>query len=372
MSDAPAAAPAALAGARASPAGSGMAAPGFGRLVQAVQANCDISDARHARDMTLCNYLLDMREFYRWECGKPFAETLARADVGQWIARREALWETLADADFMPLPVMGRDVEPFAAAAVNAALAPAGLVYGAGIGPFGKPQFFLGELGHDERRGQVRVLVSRREFARDLSPPPAALQGDTVYLRHESLQRWLWGKVETWGVKKPDGAWQRALAAYGFDADPRLAVERMAEAEAETLIMHELGEFAAGQLLGGQWQEMRAGFTGRRAEIVARAVRDNLADCLVTLPALMDRNATASIHFWFANFDGMRRELFPLLAGAYAKLIDGDDGHALESAITAGQRHWRDAARRLLDLFLAGGAGEPAAAGLAEMAETRL
>ena len=372
MSDGFAAASTDFADARAAPAGTVTTTPGFARLVQAVQANCDISDARHARDMTLCNYLLDMREFYRWECGKPFAETLARADVGQWIARREALWETLEDADFAPLPVMGRDIEPFAVAAVNAVLAPAGLVYGAGIGRFGKPQFFLGELGRDERRGEARILFARREYARDLSPAPAALLGDTIYLRHESLQRWLWGKVETWGVKRPDGAWQRTLAAYGFDADPRLAVERMAEAEAETLILHELGEFAAGRLLGGQWQEMRAGFTGRRAEIVARAVRDNLADCLVTLPALVDRRAAASIHFWFANFDGMRRELFPLLAGAYAAWTAGDDGVALESAIAAGRRHWRDTGRRLVDLCLASGAGEAAAAALAELPATRL
>ncbi|MBK7474311.1 MAG: hypothetical protein IPI73_30225 [Betaproteobacteria bacterium] len=107
MSDGFAAASTDFADARAAPAGTVTTTPGFARLVQAVQANCDISDARHARDMTLCNYLLDMREFYRWECGRPFAETLARADVGQWIARREALWETLEDADFVPLPVMG-------------------------------------------------------------------------------------------------------------------------------------------------------------------------------------------------------------------------------------------------------------------------
>ena len=42
---------------------------GMAALVQAVQTNCDIADARHARDVSLCTYLLGMREFYRWECG---------------------------------------------------------------------------------------------------------------------------------------------------------------------------------------------------------------------------------------------------------------------------------------------------------------
>ncbi|HSP01523.1 MAG TPA: hypothetical protein VLN90_08695, partial [Thioalkalivibrio sp.] len=35
-------------------------------LRQSVQRNCDIADARHAGNDTLCTYLLKMREFYRW------------------------------------------------------------------------------------------------------------------------------------------------------------------------------------------------------------------------------------------------------------------------------------------------------------------
>lgn len=36
-------------------------------LSTAVQHNCDIADAQHARNFTLCTYLLKMRELYRWE-----------------------------------------------------------------------------------------------------------------------------------------------------------------------------------------------------------------------------------------------------------------------------------------------------------------
>ena len=45
--------------------------PALERLARAVQANCDRSDARHAQDMSLCNYLLAMREYYRWEHDLP-------------------------------------------------------------------------------------------------------------------------------------------------------------------------------------------------------------------------------------------------------------------------------------------------------------
>jgi hypothetical protein len=344
----------------------------FGRLVAAVQTNCNISDARHARDLTLCTYLLEMREFYRWECGKPFSEKLARAEIGNWIARREELWETLEDADFVPLPLTERDFEPFAAAAVNDVLASHGLVYGAGIGRFGKPQFFLGQLGRREYRDEACILVTGREYARDLSPPPAALLGKTIYLRHESLKRWLWEKIETWGVRKPGGALKQTLDAYRFDADPCLAVEHMADAESETLILHELGELEAGKILGVEWEEMRTGFTGRRAELFARAVRDNLADCLVTLPALMERNAVASIHFWFSNFDGMRRELFPRMTSAYEAWRDGDDGCALHAAILAGREHWGDSCHRLLALQRSGGDSEAAIGSLIDLPDARL
>ena len=37
--------------------------PHLNRLVDAVQTNCHITDASHAADMTLCIYLLQMREF---------------------------------------------------------------------------------------------------------------------------------------------------------------------------------------------------------------------------------------------------------------------------------------------------------------------
>ena len=54
----------------------------FAHLVAAVQANCHISDARHARNMTLCTYLLEMRECYRRERGFAPGVPLARAEVG--------------------------------------------------------------------------------------------------------------------------------------------------------------------------------------------------------------------------------------------------------------------------------------------------
>jgi len=75
----------------------------------------------------------------------------------------------------------------------------------------------------------------------------------------------------------------------------------MTDAETESVILHEIGECHAGAQLGPTgatcWPRI-----GSRAEIVARAVRDHVADCSVALPRLLERNNTASLHFYFANF----------------------------------------------------------------------
>ncbi|MGH8670898.1 MAG: Sfum_1244 family protein [Burkholderiales bacterium] len=322
----------------------------FDRLVDAVQTNCHITDARYAGEMTLCTYLLQMREFYCWEHDIAFSKEPPRAEVGEWLSEREVLWASFEGKEFMALPVEDRQFEPFATSAINDVLTPHGLIYGAGIGRFGKPQFFLGQLKRQERRDDASIFVAGCEYARDLTAGLAALSDTTIYLRQESLKHWLWEKFQVWRVKKPDGALKATLEAYGFQHDPYSALERMADAESETLILHELGELSAGKLLGGEWEDMYAGFTSRRAEIFVRALRDNLADCLVTLPALLERDAFASIHFWFSNFQGMRRELFPRMVSAYAAWREAGAASALHAAILSGSEHWRSTCEHALEL----------------------
>jgi hypothetical protein len=118
---------------------------------------------------------------------------------------------------------------------------------------------------------------------------------------------------------------------------------------------------------------MLAGFAGRRAELFARAARDHLADCLVTLPALLARNAAPSIHLWVAGLDGVRRELFPRLAGAYDAWRRGDGGRALAVSAEAGARHWQRVCDETLALAERKGVeAEPAIEALAEAQTTRL
>lgn len=319
-------------------------------LVEAVQTNCHIADAAQAADMTLCIYLLQMREFYRWELGAAPLQTLPREDVGAWLTAREALWNRLEDSPFQPLPVGGQLFDPFDVRAINAALGTHGLVYGAGLTAPGRASFFLGELAAVQRRDDVVVLVSGCEHARGLSAPPAALSDGTIFLRQESLQRWLWEKFEAWSLRQPEGPFKAALDAYGFADDGEPAVPRMAQAQGETLVLHELGEARVATLFGSAWQDMRAALNCRRTDLHLRAVRDLLADSLVTLPTLLERQADASLHFWFANFEGLRAGLFPRLSQAYAAWCCGDGGQALWEALADGAPHWRRVCEQVLAL----------------------
>jgi len=101
---------------------------------------------------------------------------------------------------------------------------------------------------------------------------------------------------------------------------------------------------------------MLAALTDRRSELVARAVRDLLADCLVTLPALLERNATASLDFWFSNFDGMRRALDPQLAEARPPGTAQVDTGRLAREAARGRQQWHARAVELLARWRAGGA----------------
>ncbi len=323
-------------------------------LVDVVQRNCDLADARHAREKSMCTYLLDMREHFCWAAQLPVGATPDRARLSEWIAQRERSWEQLpaSGATFAPLP-LGSGVDPFDDDAANRHLAAHGWVYGAGIGLFGAPLFFLAERASEQVRDGAHVIVTGREWARGMAAPPAVSRGHTVIVRLDALRRWLWTRAEAGSRRTGDSAFGAALRAYS-GADPASGVEQMARGETETLILHELGELRAGELLGADWERMITA-AARRTELVLRAVRDLLADCLVTLPQLLARDARASLLFWYATFDGLRRQLAPELAGPFRAQPQRIDCAALDAAARAGASRWLECASGLRTAWQLGG-----------------
>ena len=321
----------------------------FPQLASVVQHNCDVSDARHAGDYGMCSFLLKMREYYRWENELPFARVLAKDELGEWLQTREQHWNGIEADDFAPLALARGELDPFDADAANRELLPQGYVYGAGHGRLQKPVFFLGHLLRIEVRAGFTIVVSSCEYARELAAPPAMLQGRTIFVRQESVRRYLWEKIEEWQWRKHDNAMARALANYPFATDAEGALQRMANNEIETMILHEVGEAMAGELLGERWRELVVSVARTRSEPVVRAVRDLLADCLSTLPALIERANLPALHFYFATFDAPRRELFPQAVTAYEQFLRSGELDRLWQTVRDGKERWLTTARGLLE-----------------------
>ena len=329
------------------------------QLIDDVQLNCHISDARHAGNYTLCVYLLKMREFYRWEQQHAYSDQLSKEEIGQWLTRREELWDTVEDDDYRQLRIAGQSFDPFESDAINNAIDQAisqlsdesnsRLIYSGGYGVKDKPHFFIAELEEKTEVRDYTIYISGKEYARDLTSPPAMSHNKTIYIRRESFQRMIWERTDEWRWNKPENAMARAIRCYDFDNNLEHALSSMTDNELNAAVLHEIGEIQAGEHLEG-WHQMMSDITFTKAEIMARAVRDHYADTLHTLPTLIENNNTASIHFYFANLTNMRKHIFPSLVDAYDRWCDDKNIGVIEQTVAKALDHWADVARQMLAL----------------------
>lgn len=320
------------------------------KLQNTIQTNCHISDALFAGNYTLCIYLLKMREFYRWESGIPFGMRIEKDDVGQWLVNREQLWDGLEDNDYSALEIDNQTVDPFETQQVNELINDQGLVYSGGYGMLGKPVFFLAELNRKQQYDDFTLYISGKELARDLAAPPGMMQEKNIFIRRESLRRFIWEKIEESEWYNDENPLARTLKYYDFKNKPDESLDKMTDAEIETVLHHEIGEIKAGQLLGETWEEMIATLPRSQAELMSRAVRDNLADALSTLPMLMKEAEPASIHFYFANMSSLRKLIFPSIMESYKEWHQSGDKSPIKKLINKAEAHWLNIAKSLMKI----------------------
>jgi len=245
--------------------------------------------------------------------------------------------------------------DPFDADTINAELVPKGYVYSSGYGLYNKPHFFLGKLDKLETHDDIRVLISDQEYARDLVAPPAMILNNTIFIRNESLRRVIWEKIEEWQWKRDaQTPMARVLAAYSDEQDLERVLDDLCRRESRNVILHELGEARAGKILGSGWEDMLADTPRSKAELLLRSVRDHFADCLSTLPSLVENKNDVSIHFYIANLTSLRKEIFPQMMRAYDQWVETDDYTALVQAADDGAAHWQEQAVKVLGVYAGG------------------
>ena len=204
------------------------------------------------------------------------------------------------------------------------------------------------------RRNDFCIDTVGEEYARDVGAPAAMWSSGTIIVRRQVLKQQLWEMFEEWRWGHRAGPVSWLAEAYDLEANPDQALDRLAEEHAATALLHEMGEAKAGEALDDAWGRLLVSIAGTAAEHGARAVRDNLADCLSTLPALIESAHAARMHCYFAMFAGHRKQLFPALVDAYRLWDECGDAKGLVQASEAGRDHWAGVAAGLLALHAAG------------------
>jgi hypothetical protein len=324
-----------------------------------IRRNSDISDARNAGLYSICGLALRLRDLYKWEHRLPPWEERDSSQILDWIAERETRWEGLLETDYRPLSIDGRSHDPFDTAGINAVLAPHGLFYGAGYAHGLKPTFLLACIDETRSVEGFTVHCLGRELVRDLLTLPAFTQDGGILLRQEAANLYLWDKmfyINNSGRRALAFALKHCGLPDAASETQRRHLPAVFAAYRDTCIRHEVGELNDTVFDRGLWQELIGAYPHTSVELIARSLKDLLADTneLGTLPDIVRRRNAAALGLYTAFFDGLAREFFPELRVAFDLFAAAGDWSLIDEAVAAGRRRAVDHTRTVTDLYLHG------------------
>ena len=324
-----------------------------------VVCNCNISDARYAGYYSVCGLALRLRDLYKWEKNlEPWQEE-DPAVMLDWIGRKEEEWETLVEEEFRPIRIRGASYDPFDAKEINALLEPSGLSYGAGYLHSLKPSFFLAHLDEKRKVDGSTIYLLGKELARDLLTVPALSQEEDVIIRKDAARLFLWNQI-FFTRKSARQALAFALGTYGVKEGDYEKLKRhfnqVASEETEVYLYHELGEIRETTFDREVWRDLVATYSHTPVELLARAVKDLLADTnpFGNLNFISREKRTASLGFHVAFLDGVRKELFPEIIAAFKSFTELGDWRPVQEAINTGYERGQEIARKMVSLYREG------------------
>ena len=332
-------------------------------LINTIQHNCDISDAKDHGIYSMCTMVLKLRNLYKWEKAIEPWEEPEPPDLLDWIDKKEKYWQTIADQSFRSLAINGKSHDPADLNSINAAFDHRGLVYGSGYGGSMKAVFFVAEKVKEQSIGGKRILLLGKELAKEMASPFAMAQDGVVYIRKENLRFFLWDHIQELRSSCRE-SFRHALDLYGvLDTKGELdqqklrhQFEALVEQETALFIHHEIGELLQTTLDSATLQKVISRFPASLIELVCRAIKDVLADTHPqgVLAHVIEAERETSLSFYIGFLDGLRAQLFPEIFQAFHDFRTTSDWQLIERARAVGRGRNMELAvkiRNLADQF---------------------
>ena len=237
--------------------------------------------------------------------------------------------------------INGERVDPFLLPIINKSLSSDNQIYGAGYGRSMKAVFFIAEVLEDRVVEGCPTLILGKEKARELSSPFAMLQDGIIYIRKEPMRFFFWDQIQE-VTPSCKIAMQQALACYGLVRDACVLdreklidiFDTIIDQELDIFIFHEVGESQKNMLDNDVLRKIIAVFPASSLELVARAVKDILADTHSKglLGHILAKERKSSLGFYVSFLDGMRKLLCPKINEASKQFWEDGDWALIEKA----------------------------------------
>lgn len=324
-------------------------------LIEDIQHNCNISDAKDHGIYSMCTMVLKLRNLYKWEHGMEPWEEPESADLLDWIEEKENSWENLAHLEYKDLKYNGSSYSPSSVNRINALFETENLQYGAGHGRSWKAVFFLAETIKEYSVDGISVHLLGAEKAKEMASPFAMAQDGRIIIRRDSLRFFLWDQVQELRSSCRT-SFQHALNEYGVLTDGKLdqtkfkeRFDAIVDGELNLFVYHEIGELQQQVLDSATLEKVITRFPASVIELVCRTIKDVLADTHDNglLAYCIREKKETSLSFYIGFLDGLRKMMFPEIFTAWDEFLNSKDWSLIEDARLSCQKKNNELAEKV-------------------------